>query len=241
MPVNELNIDTIPKHVGIIMDGNGRWAKKRNLPRTAGHKIGVDVARNIMKAAEEYNVKYLTLYTFSTENWKRSKNEVDFLMNLLRFHIRSEKDFYIRQNIRFLHAGDLQGLSEDLQREITDLVEVTKNHTGLNLILAINYGGRDEILRAMKKMQLSQESDFSESNFYKYLDNPDVPEVDLIIRTGGEKRLSNFLMWESPYAELEFTDILWPDYKKEHFYNSLLSFQNKNRRFGAVFEEEKQK
>lgn len=239
MPV-ELIKDALPKHVGIIMDGNGRWAKKRLLPRTAGHKVGVDVARGIMTYADELGIKYLTLYTFSTENWKRSKDEVDFLMNLLKVHIKTEGDFYKKQNIRFLHAGDITALSEDLQKEIHSLIDATKNNTGISLILAINYGGRDEIIRGINKAIAEGNTSITENDFKKFLDNPDVPDADLIIRTGGEQRLSNFLMWQSAYSEFEFTDILWPDYKKEDFYQSLLSFQSKNRRFGGVKEDKEE-
>ena len=239
MPV-ELIKDALPKHVGIIMDGNGRWAKKRLLPRTAGHKVGVDVARSIMTYADELGIKYLTLYTFSTENWKRSKDEVDFLMNLLKVHIKTEGDFYKKQNIRFLHAGDITALSEDLQKEIHSLIDATKNNTGISLILAINYGGRDEIIRGINKAISEGHTSITENDFKKFLDNPEVPDADLIIRTGGEQRLSNFLMWQSAYSEFEFTDILWPDYKKEDFYQSLLSFQSKNRRFGGVKEDKEE-
>ena len=175
MPKVELNKDALPKHVGIIMDGNGRWAKKRLLPRTAGHKVGVDVARNIMTFADELGIKYLTLYTFSTENWKRSKEEVEYLMNLLLEHIRKEKDFYKKKNIRFLHAGDITVLCEPLQIEIKNLIEESKNHTGLTLTLAINYGGRDEIVKAaqlvaqeVKNGNLNPEQ-IDESVFSRYL------------------------------------------------------------------------
>ena len=236
MPSYELNKDALPRHVGIIMDGNGRWAKKRNLPRTAGHKVGSEVARAIMTAAIDFDIKYLTLYTFSTENWKRSKQEVDFLMNLLSIHIKKERDFYLKQNIRFLHAGDLSRLSADLQKEITSLIEESKANTGLNLIMAINYCGRDEISRAVNKAIKNGETCITEDILNKYMDNPEVPEADLIIRTGGEKRLSNFLTWESIYSEFEFTDTLWPDYTKDDFYKSLQIFQQKNRRFGGVKE-----
>ena len=237
MPKVELNKDALPKHIGIIMDGNGRWAKKRLLPRTAGHKVGVDVARNIMTFADELGIKYLTLYTFSTENWKRSKEEVEYLMNLLLEHIRKEKDFYKKKNIRFLHAGDITALCEPLQIEIKNLIEESKNHTGLTLTLAINYGGRDEIVRGINRA-ISSGEQITEETFFKFLDNPLVPDADLIIRTGGEKRLSNFLMWQSAYSEFEFLDILWPDFKKENFYNSIINFQQKNRRFGGLNNEE---
>lgn len=236
MPKAELDRNALPKHVGIIMDGNGRWAKKRLLPRSAGHKAGVEVARKIMTYADELGVKYLTLYTFSTENWKRSKEEVEYLMNLLYQHIKKEKDFYKKKNIRFMHAGDISKLSPELQEEISKLIEESKDHTGLTLILAINYGGRDELVRSINKAIAAGESNLTEEKLNNFLDNPSVPDADLIIRTGGEKRLSNFLMWQSVYSEFEFLDVLWPDYKTEDFYNSLVSYQKVNRRFGGVVE-----
>ena len=227
----------VPVHVGIIMDGNGRWAKQRNLPRTAGHKIGVDRAREIMLAASKAGVKYLTLYTFSTENWKRPAEEVNFLMNLLSLHLKTEKSFYKKNNIRLFHLGDITRLSTELQKEIKEVVEDSSSNTGLNLVLAINYGGRDEILRAMKKLSGEKSEITDEKSFSAFMDVPELPDADLIIRTGGEKRLSNFLTWQSAYSELEFSDILWPDYRPEDFYNSILEYQKRNRRFGSIKDE----
>lgn len=234
MPDPTINKTTVPVHVGIIMDGNGRWAQKRKLPRTAGHKVGVETARNIMKAAKEIGVKYLTLYTFSTENWSRTEEEVGFLMNLIRLHLKNEREFYKKENIRMLHLGDISRLSNDLQKDIQDVIEDSKNNTGLNVVLALNYGGRDEIIRAIKKLQANLNNEITEDVLTSYLDIPDLPNADLIIRTGGEKRLSNFLMWQSAYSELEFSDCLWPDYTKEEFNNTIQNFQNRNRRYGGI-------
>ncbi|MBO4704801.1 MAG: di-trans,poly-cis-decaprenylcistransferase [Spirochaetaceae bacterium] len=229
----------VPVHVGIIMDGNGRWAQKRKLPRTAGHKAGVDRAREIMLAAIEAGVKYLTLYTFSTENWKRPESEVSYLMKLLGLHLKTEVDFYRKNGIRLHHLGDITRLSPDLQKDIKNVIEDSKNNTNLNLVLAINYGGHDEVNRAIKKYVstiLAQPSPAVPDtvDISPYLDLPFLPDADLIIRTGGEKRLSNFLLWQSAYTEFDFCDTLWPDYTKNDFFDAIERFQKIDRRFGGV-------
>ena len=230
------NNSAVPVHVGIIMDGNGRWAKQRNLPRTSGHKEGLDVAKAIVKAAAEIGIKYVTLYTFSTENWKRAQEEVGFLMNLIRGHLRAEFQFYKQNGIRIKHIGDLSGLPEDVQTEIKKAMEETAGFTGLTVVLAINYGGRDEIVRGVKKLVSEGKSisDITESDISKSFDIPELPDVDLLIRTGGELRLSNFLLWHAAYAEFLFTNTLWPDYNKEEFLKDIDSFKNRTRRFGGV-------
>ncbi len=231
-----LNAAAIPTHIGIIMDGNGRWAKQRNLPRTSGHKEGLTVAKQIVKAAAELGVKYVTLYTFSTENWKRAQEEVGFLMNLIRGHLRAEFQFYKENGIRIKHLGDMQGLPQDVQKEILNAMEETSSFTGLTVVLAINYGGRDELLRSAKKLiqsGISAEA-LTEADICAHFDVPELPDVDLLIRTGGELRLSNFLLWHAAYAELLFTDTLWPDYNKEEFIKNIEEFQKRSRRFGGV-------
>ena len=230
------NNSAVPVHVGIIMDGNGRWAKQRNLPRTSGHKEGLDVAKAIVKAAAEIGIKYVTLYTFSTENWKRAQEEVGFLMNLIRGHLRAEFQFYKQNGIRIKHLGDLSGLPEDVQTEIKKAMEETASFTGLTVVLAINYGGRDEIVRGVKKLLSEGKniSDITESDISNSFDIPELPDVDLLIRTGGEIRLSNFLLWHAAYAEFLFTNTLWPDYNKEEFLKDIESFKNRTRRFGGV-------
>lgn len=230
------NNSAVPVHVGIIMDGNGRWAKQRNLPRTSGHKEGLDVAKAIVKAAAEIGIKYVTLYTFSTENWKRAQEEVGFLMNLIRGHLRAEFQFYKQNGIRIKHLGDLSGLPEDVQTEIKKAMEETADFTGLTVVLAINYGGRDEIVRGVKKLLSEGKniSDITESEISNSFDIPELPDVDLLIRTGGEIRLSNFLLWHAAYAEFLFTNTLWPDYNKEEFLKDIESFRNRTRRFGGV-------
>lgn len=235
MPINTA---ALPVHIGIIMDGNGRWAKQRNLPRTNGHKEGLTVAKNIVREAAALGVKYITLYTFSTENWKRAQEEVGFLMNLIRNHLRAEFEFYKENGIRIQHIGDLDGLPQDVQQEIKNAIAETAHFEGTTVILAINYGARNEIYRGIKKLADSGNLDsFTESDFNKYLDVPQMPDVDLLIRTGGELRLSNFLLWQAAYAELVFTDTLWPDYNIDEFKKHIELFQKRTRRFGGVLTE----
>ena len=225
-----------PLHIGIIMDGNGRWAQKRGLARTAGHKEGLETAKKIVKACANAGIKYVTLYTFSTENWKRAQEEVGYLMGLIKGHLRSEFEFYKANGIRIEHLGDLKGLPEDVQTEIINAKEETKNFTGLTVVLAINYGGRDEIIRSVKKILEKQfDSDsLTEKSISDNFDIPELPDVDFLIRTGGEKRLSNFLLWNSAYAELCFTDTLWPDYTEDELIENLNEFYKRTRRFGDV-------
>ena len=232
-----MNIDkeNLPRHVAITMDGNGRWATQRKLPRTSGHNEGLKTAKRIVKAAADLGIECLTLYVFSTENWKRAEQEVGFLMNLIHTHLKGELQFYKDNKIKINHIGDISALPKNIQKDLTDCIEDTKDFTNLKLNLAINYGGRDEILRGVKKA-VSQGVDFSslnEADFSKYLDMPECPDVDLLIRTGGDYRLSNFLLWHVAYAELIYTDTLWPDYSNEEFYNHIESFTKRERRFGA--------
>ena len=227
---------TVPVHVGIIMDGNGRWAKKRNLPRTMGHKEGLTTAKKIVAAAARLGIKYVTLYTFSTENWKRAQEEVGYLMGLIKGHLRAEFDFYKKNGIRVLQLGDMSGLPADVQKEIINAQADTAHFTGMTVVLAINYGGRDEIVRGVRKLIQTgtPASDVTEETLARTFDIPELPDVDLLIRTGGELRLSNFLLWHAAYAELVFTDTLWPDYNEEEFLKDVEVFKNRNRRFGAV-------
>ena len=231
--LTEIKSAQIPAHIAIIMDGNGRWAKQRNLPRTSGHKEGLEVAKKIVKAAKEVGVKYITLYTFSTENWKRTQDEVGYLMGLIKNHLRAEFKFYKENDIRVKHIGNLSGLPKEIQDEINSTIEECKDFNSLTVVLAINYGGKDEISRAINKAK-SENKEINENNFTEFFDLPEMPDVDLIIRTGGEKRLSNFLLWHGAYAELDFVDTLWPDYNEECFYQSIKEFQKRNRRFGGL-------
>lgn len=227
---------TLPVHIGIIMDGNGRWAKLRNLPRTKGHREGLDVAKKIVKVASDLGIKFVTLYTFSTENWKRTQEEVGYLMTLIKSHLRAEFNFYKENKIKIEHIGDITALPLDVQTEIENAKKDTKDFTGTTVLLAINYGGKDEIIRGIKKLA-AQKKDFSsitEQDLSLALDTKNIPDVDLLIRTGGELRLSNFLLWQAAYAELIFTDTLWPDYTKEEFIKNIQTFQHRTRRFGGV-------
>lgn len=236
MSIDELKTNGVPVHIGIIMDGNGRWAKNRGLPRTAGHKEGLTSAKKIVSAAAALGVKYITLYTFSTENWKRAQEEVGYLMGLIKGHLRAEFAFYKKNGIRIEHIGDISGLPQDVQDEITKAKEDTANFTGTTCVLAINYGSRDEIVRGIKKLinQNITSEEITEETISKSLDVSNLPDVDLMIRTGGEERLSNFLLWQCAYAEFIFSDTLWPDYNEEEFYKDIEIFQKRNRRFGGV-------
>ena len=225
----------IPAHVGIIMDGNGRWAKTRGLVRTQGHLEGLKTAKRIVKAASDLGIKYLTLYAFSTENWKRAAEEVGFIMGLIKQYLRAEFDFSKQNKIRVRHAGDFDGLPPDIQKELSDSIADTAGFDGMQVILAINYGGRDEIVRAFRKFAAeSENADISEAVIQNYLDNPDVPDPDLIIRSAGEYRTSNFLLWEGAYSELYISQKLWPDWDKEDLETAIADYQNRDRRFGGV-------
>ncbi len=230
-----LDFDKLPVHVAITMDGNGRWATNRKLPRTSGHDEGLHTVKRIVKEASRIGIKYLTLYIFSTENWKRTQDEVGFLMNLIHIHLKSELNFYKENGIKLHHIGDLQKLPPLIQKDITDSIEETKDFTGMTLNLAINYGGRDEIVRGIKKIIDNNipSDQITEDLVHKNLDMPNSPDVDLLIRTGGEFRLSNYLLWHISYAEQIYTDTLWPDYSNEEFLHDIEIFQHRNRRFGS--------
>ncbi len=235
----DVDKENLPLHVAITMDGNGRWAQSRKLPRTSGHDEGLQVAKKIVKAASDLGIKYLTLYVFSTENWKRAEQEVGFLMNLIHTHLCSELAFYKENRIRVNHIGNFDALPPSIQKDIKQAMDDTKDFTGMTVNLAINYGGRDEILRGVKK--IAQQTinkkikieDIDEKLFSSMLDMSESPDVDLLIRTGGEQRLSNYLLWHIPYAEQIYTSTLWPDYSIEEFYSDIEQFGKRNRRFGA--------
>lgn len=218
------------------MDGNGRWAKERGKPRTFGHSEGVRTAKRIAKAASDMGIEYLSLYTFSTENWKRSEKEVKFLMQLLRKHLREQLSFYRENNIRVVHSGSLDRLPKVVQKEIVDVEALTKDFTGMTANLVINYGGRDEIVRAVKKLRDQGESEITEETLSAAMDHPDIPDPDLIIRTGGELRISNFLLWESAYSELYFSKKYWPDWQAEDLKEAVDAYASRSRRYGGVTE-----
>ncbi|MFO7729206.1 MAG: polyprenyl diphosphate synthase [Spirochaetia bacterium] len=232
-----LKSSKLPQHIGIIMDGNGRWAEQQGKPRTAGHSSGTEAAKRVIKAAIDLGISYITLYTFSTENWSRSTKEVNFLMKLLRQHLRRDSNFYHSNEIKVLHAGALEGLPQEIQKELLHAQEATKEYQTITAILAINYGGRDEIVRAVNKWQQKTsdpEQKITIEEVGSHLDNPDVPDPDLIIRTAGEMRLSNFLLWESAYAELYYSSKLWPDWDYEDLAEAVEHYQKRKRKFGGT-------
>ncbi|MBQ4518952.1 MAG: isoprenyl transferase [Clostridia bacterium] len=236
--LKEIDPNNVPKHVGIIMDGNGRWAKKRGLPRSAGHRAGAQVLRRITEFAEGIGVKYITAYAFSTENWKRPKAEVDALMDLLLEYLK-DKEQLAGKRVIIRVIGDRSALSDEINREIDVVEEYTRGREGLTLYLAINYGGRQEIVQAMKKLSEGiregsvAPEDLTEDMISERIYTDEVPDVDLIIRPSGELRLSNFLLWQSAYSEFWFSDINWPDFSNRDFTRAILDYQNRNRRFGA--------
>ena len=226
----------LPRHVAIIMDGNGRWAKKRGLPRLVGHNAGGDNIRPVAKILGDCGVKYLTLYMFSTENWNRPRIEVAGLLTLLGKKIDQEAQAFHQENIRLVHLGRLDRLSQKLRNKVQAAVELTRNNTGLTLCLAFDYGGRDEIVRAVGRMAKAgvANDNIDESVLAQYLDNPGIPDPDLIIRTGGESRLSNFLLWQTAYSELYFTPVLWPDFGRKDIEEALSEYKRRQRRFGRI-------
>ncbi len=223
----------LPVHVGIIMDGNGRWAEKRGKPRRAGHLEGVKAAKRIVRAASAAGLRFLTLYTFSTENWNRPSAEVTYLMYLIRQHLKSEAAFYRENRIRVLHSGSLARLSRGVLRELDRVIADTAANRGLTVNLAIDYGGRDEILRAVNRLP-DRQGRVSEAELRGALDHPEMPDPDLIIRTGDECRLSNFLLWQGAYAELYFSPKMWPDWAEEDLSAALQEYQRRERRFGTA-------
>ena len=222
-----------PAHIGIIMDGNGRWAEQRGQLRTQGHLEGLKAAKRVVKAASDLGIPCLTLYTFSTENWKRAAEEVKFIMGLVRQYLRGELDFYRENRIRIRHAGDRDGLPRDIVKELDEACAETQNFEGLQVILALNYGGRDEIVRAVRKLNAAGERITAE-NLGRFMDNPDIPDPDLIIRTAGEFRTSNFLLWEGAYAEYSISAKLWPDWTGEDLAEAIKNYGTRDRRFGGI-------
>lgn len=232
-----LKKNELPVHVGIIMDGNGRWARQKNRPRSKGHEEGLKAAKQIVAEASRLGIKYVSLYAFSTENWKRAEDEVTFLMHLIKAYVRKEMPFYRKHNIRFHQSGDLESMQPEISEELKLAMEETKDHTGLFLNMAINYGGRDEIKRAVNKIIGSNQTGnirISSDDIAKHLDCPHFPDADLIIRTGGEQRLSNFLLWRSAYSEFYFSEKYWPDWDASDLQAAVNDYASRNRRFGGV-------
>jgi len=230
----------VPQHVAIILDGNGRWAKKRGMPRNYGHVQGAKNVEPICRAAYHLGIKYLTVYAFSTENWKRPQDEVDALMKLLNQYMKNCQKTARKNNMRVRVIGDKSGLSETVQRDIAALEEATKEYDGLNFTIALNYGGRDELARAVKKIAAGVKNgeieveDISEETISGYLDTAGIPDPDLLIRTSYELRISNYLLWQLAYSEFYFTEVPWPDFNEEELQKAVEAYQRRDRRFGKV-------
>lgn len=233
----------VPRHIAIILDGNGRWAKKRMMPRNYGHVQGSKTVENICEEAYNMGVEYLTVYAFSTENWKRPKEEVDALMKLLRTYLKNCQKTSSKNNMKVRVLGEMNGLSEDIQESIRELEKTSAANTGLRFQVALNYGGRDEILRAAKRLAEDYKdgkvelTEVSMGSFSSYLDTWGIPDPDLMIRTSGEKRISNFLLWQLAYTEFYFTDTLWPDFNKEELRKAIEYYASRKRKFGGIDED----
>jgi undecaprenyl diphosphate synthase len=240
MPGTTIDLDRLPRHVAIIMDGNGRWAKKRKKPRLYGHKVGADSVSDIVEACREIGIKYLTLYAFSSENWQRPTQEVAGLMSILKRYLEAELPRMQKNDIRLVSIGDRERLPEAVRTSLERAISETSNNIKLTLNLALSYGGRDELVRAAKKISylcLQGELDpamISDVTIAENLDTAGMPDPDLLIRTGGESRLSNFLLWQVSYAEIYFTDVMWPDFRKDVFLQALTDYQVRERRFGRT-------
>jgi undecaprenyl diphosphate synthase len=237
----KIDLSNLPKHIAVIMDGNGRWAKKQGAMRIFGHHHGIKSVRDTVEACSEIGIKYLTLYTFSTENWNRPKLEVDGIMQLLVKTIRDEVPELHKNNVKLKSIGDKDQLPSRARRELDEAIDITKDNTGLTLILALSYSGKWDIIQAVKSIAREVKAgkmtteDINETNFCEYLATEEAPDVDLLIRTGGDHRISNYLLWQSAYAELLFMDdIYWPEFRKEHLFNAVLTYQQRERRFGKT-------
>jgi len=240
---DQIEKNKLPKHLAIIMDGNGRWAKQKGFLRTLGHKNGTKSVTEIVEASAELGISYLTLYAFSTENWNRPKLEVKTLMNLLVSSLKKELKTLQNNNIKLNAIGCLDDLPKKAQKELLEVIEKTKNNTGLTLSLALSYGSREEIIKTIKEISIKVKNNIispeniDETIINEHLYTLNLPDVDLLIRTSGEQRISNFLLWQIAYAELYFTEILWPDFRKENLYEAILDYQKRERRFGKTSEQ----
>lgn len=237
----QIDLERLPRHIAVIMDGNGRWARKRHLPRIAGHRAGIGAVRRAVQACADLGVPCLTLYAFSVENWKRPRTEVKLLMGLLREYLKKEMDEMDRNNIRFGAIGRIDSLPETVQRDLNETIKKTRANTGLKLTLALNYGGRAEVIDAVRSvaLELREERAFNpeaitEQSFSRHLYTRDLPDPDLLIRTSGELRLSNFLLWQVAYSEIWVTDVLWPDFTEREMFQAVIDFQRRERRYGGL-------
>lgn len=235
----QLNPEKMPKHVAIIMDGNGRWATKRGLPRKAGHKAGAEVLERIIYAAKELGLEHLTVYAFSTENWKRSAEEVGAIMDLLRFYLKNYFKKFVKDNIRMHVIGEKSRLDTDIQKAIAEIEDLSREKNGMTVHVALNYGGRDELRRAVTKIAMETADGtlspdaITEDTISDALDTAGTPDPELMIRTSGEERISNFLLWQIAYSEFFFSDTLWPDFDKKELERAIYYYQNRERRFGG--------
>ncbi|RPD95975.1 isoprenyl transferase [Aureibaculum marinum] len=241
--ITQINTQKIPKHVAIIMDGNGRWAKQKGMLRVFGHRNGVKAVKQTVEAAAEIGIKVLTLYAFSTENWQRPQSEVKALMKILVSSLKDELETFQKNDIKLHSIGQTENLPKKAQKELKEVIELTKNNNKMVLNLALSYGSREEIVNTIRNIskkvvnkQLSIE-EINEKIINNHLYTFTLPDVDFLIRTSGEKRISNFLLWQIAYAELYFTDVLWPDFRKEDFFKAILDFQQRERRFGKISEQ----
>jgi len=243
----QIDENKLPSHVAIIMDGNGRWAQHRGLDRIFGHQQGVNAVREVIEAAAELKIRFLTLYAFSTENWGRPDEEVSALMGIMIQSLSNETETLLKNNISLKAIGDLNRLADDVREKLTETITVTSVSTGLNLIIAMSYSSRWEITMAARKMSIDVKNEnldpysVSETDFEKYLTTYGIPDPELMIRTSGELRISNFLLWQLAYSELYFTDTLWPDFGKDDFYSAIIDFQKRERRFGKTSEQVSEK
>jgi undecaprenyl diphosphate synthase len=239
----QLDLKKLPRHIAIIMDGNGRWAKKKGNPRIFGHQNAITAVRDTVEASAELGIKYLTLYAFSTENWKRPRTEIDALMSLLVVTINKETKTLVDNNVRLSSIGDIGSLPSQVAQHLKSAIKKTRNNSGLNLILALSYSSRWEILNAVKsiaediKQGKIHTEDINTGLFETYLNTAGIPDPELLIRTSGEYRISNYLLWQIAYSELYFTPTLWPDFRREHLYQAIADYQSRERRFGKISEQ----
>ncbi len=241
----QIDLGKVPEHIAIIMDGNGRWAKQRGAMRVFGHRNAVKAVRDTTEACAELGVKYLTLYAFSTENWSRPQEEVNALMELLVNTIRGETETLMKNKVRLMAIGNIRNLPGNCQRELQEAMQITQHNQGLTLVLALSYSGRWEILEAVRRIANEVEKgnlhspDIDDKVFTRYLTTTGIPDPELLIRTSGEMRISNFLLWQIAYSELYMSEILWPDFRREHLYEAIRSYQQRERRFGKISEQVK--
>lgn len=227
----------IPKHVAIILDGNGRWATRRGLPRTVGHKAGIEAVKRTVEGANELGIEVLSFFAFSTENWKRDKAEIDAIFEILRTYLKENEEEYLGKNLKLLTMGDISKLPEDIYKKFEELKDKTKNNTGMIVNIGLNYGGRDEIVRAFNTLLKEGKKVTNEGEIKKYLYTNSLPDPDFIIRTSGEQRLSNFMLYQCAYSELYFPKVLWPDFNKKHLIKALKNYSKRDRRYGGITKE----